>query len=57
MQTFLKIVFIGSFVHFLNKYGDESIVKAIDLAAEYASLTVQSLGTQSSYPKQAEFNF
>ena len=44
-------------MHFLNKYGDESIVKAIDLAAEYASLTVQSLGTQSSYPKQAEFNF
>ena len=42
--------FVGSFVHYLNKLGDESVLKAVELASEYASITVQYPGTQSSYP-------
>jgi sugar/nucleoside kinase (ribokinase family) len=46
----------GAFVNYLNKCGTESISKAIDLAAEYASQTVQYPGTQSSYPKLTQLD-
>lgn len=42
--------FVGSFVHYLNKLGPESMDKVLELASGYATLTVQSRGTQSSYP-------
>lgn len=43
--------FVGSFVHYLNRLGDELVLNAVELASEYASITVQYPGTQSSYPK------
>jgi ribokinase len=42
--------FVGSFTNYLNRYGEEQIEKVIRLACNYASLTVQTKGTQSSYP-------
>lgn len=47
---------LGALVHYLNKYGLNSINKAIDLAADYATLTVQTLGIQSSYPSILELD-
>lgn len=48
--------FVGSFSHYLNKYGDDKIEKVIELASSYATLTVQSCGTQSSYPYLADIS-
>jgi sugar/nucleoside kinase (ribokinase family) len=48
--------FVGSFAHYLNKYGHDSIEKAIELASEYASLSVQTQGTQSSYPELSQLD-
>ena len=42
--------FVGSFAHYLNSYGKDSIEKTIDLANDYATLSVRSHGTQTSYP-------
>lgn len=42
--------FVGAFAHYFNKYGPDSIDKVLQQAADYATLTVQSFGTQSSYP-------
>jgi hypothetical protein len=38
----------------LNKSND--VIKSVELAAEYASLTVQLPGTQSSYSKLADLD-
>jgi ribokinase len=46
--------FVGSFAHYLNLLGKDSIEKSIELASDYATLTVQKPGTQSSYPKLEE---
>lgn len=46
--------FVGAFTHFLNKLGSDKIEKVIELASSYATLTVQSCGTQSSYPHLAD---
>ena len=43
--------FVGAFANYLAKLGAERVEKAIELASDYATLTVQALGTQSSYPK------
>lgn len=40
---------MGAFVHFLNYYGQSGMDKAIRLATDYATLTVQYAGTQTSY--------
>jgi len=42
--------FVGSLAHYVCKLGLESVNKAVELACKYASLTVESKGTQSSYP-------
>lgn len=42
--------FVGSLAHYLGALGVESIHRAIELATEYASLSVQQKGTQASYP-------
>jgi sugar/nucleoside kinase (ribokinase family) len=42
--------FVGAFAHYLSRLGVDSINKAIQLACDYATLTVQALGTQASYP-------
>ena len=42
--------FVGSLAHYVSKFGVNSMFKAIELATEYASISVQSKGTQSSYP-------
>lgn len=41
--------FVGAFVHFLNHYGKSNLDKAVRLATDYATLTVQYPGTQTSY--------
>ncbi|CAF0838220.1 unnamed protein product [Brachionus calyciflorus] len=46
--------FVGAFVHYLNRAG--SVKEAIELASFYASLTVQTHGTQSSYPSVQELD-
>lgn len=47
---------MGAFVHYLNKSNAIKIKNAIELASAYAGLTVQSHGTQSSYPKIDEID-
>ena len=47
---------MGAFGHYLNNLGEENVKRAIELASEYATITVQSLGTQSSYPKLDEID-
>lgn len=42
--------FCGAFANYLAKLGSKQIRKVIELACEYASLTVKSKGTQTSYP-------
>ena len=46
--------FVGSFAHYLNRTGSTQI--ALDLAAQYATLTCTALGTQSSYPPIAQLD-
>ena len=41
----------------INKYGKNNVEKAIELASEYATLSVQSQGTQSSYPNISQLDF
>jgi sugar/nucleoside kinase (ribokinase family) len=41
--------FVGAFVHYLNHLGENELFKVIELASEYASITVQYPGTQTSY--------
>lgn len=48
--------FVGAFAHYLCYYGKDSIEKALKLASDYASLSVQKLGTQSSYPRLDEID-
>lgn len=48
--------FVGSFAHYLNLLGKGSIEKSIELAADYATLSVQKPGTQSSYPRLDELD-
>lgn len=48
--------FVGSFAHYLNLLGKDSIEKAIDLSSDYATLTVQKRGTQLSYPSLNELD-
>lgn len=48
--------FVGSFAHYLNKFGKDSMSKILELASSYATLTVQSYGTQSSYPFIADLD-
>jgi ribokinase len=42
--------FCGAFANYLAKLGSKQIKRVIELACEYASFTVQSKGTQTSYP-------
>jgi sugar/nucleoside kinase (ribokinase family) len=48
---------VGAFAHYLSHLKESQIEKAIDLASEYATLSVQQLGTQSSYPHIDNINF
>lgn len=48
--------FVGSFAHYLNKLGDDSMSRILELASSYATLTVQSYGTQSSYPSISDID-
>ncbi len=43
--------FVGAFAHYLRKLGMPNIKKVVEIANEYASLTVQQKGTQTSYPR------
>jgi sugar/nucleoside kinase (ribokinase family) len=42
--------FVGSFAHYLSRLGIDKIEQVLRMANEYASLTVQKKGTQTSYP-------
>lgn len=42
--------FVGSLAHYIGSWGIKSIDKSIELACEYASVSVQFKGTQASYP-------
>ena len=44
--------FVGAFAHFLNRTKSKEL--AVDLAAQYATITCKSFGTQSSYPAIAK---
>ena len=48
--------FVGSFAHYLNKYGKNNIEKAIELACEYATYTTTQHGTQASYPNISQLD-
>lgn len=44
--------FVGSLAHYLSKYGtksSESLERAVKLASEYASFSVERKGAQTSY--------
>ena len=48
--------FVGSLAHYLSKLGVGEIKRAIELACEYATLSVLKKGTQASYPKLNELD-
>ncbi len=53
LASFLKgagDAFIGALTHYILSFGVDSLNKAIELACEYATISVQSPGTQCSYP-------
>ena len=41
--------FVGALNHFISKLGTNFIKEAVQLAGEYASLSVHHKGTQASY--------
>ena len=48
--------FVGAFANYLSAFGLAEIKKVIGLANEYASMTVQRKGTQTSYPRLSELD-
>ena len=48
--------FVGSLAHYLSKLGVNEMKRAIELACEYATLSVTKKGTQASYPKLNELD-
>jgi ribokinase len=48
--------FVGALAHFISKLGVKEIKRSIELACEYATLSVLNKGTQASYPKLADLD-
>lgn len=48
--------FVGALAHYINILGVDSILQAIELASEYATLSVTKKGTQASYPYLKDLN-